>query len=278
MTGMPPTPAPEAKMDWTLINARCQDVLDQFAGAVDLVVTSPPYDDLRAFGGAMDAWDFDAIAPPLAACLAPGGTLVWIVGDAIIDGGESLTSLRQAIAFQYLGLRCHQTLIYEGAHMRQVSENRYMAGTQYMFVFSNGAPKTANIIRDRKNIITGMVPKSQPGRSGDAKPRHGYNARILSEYGKRTNIWRYNAGYQHMGRKGEHQMDIHDHPAVFPYTVAADHINTWSAPGDTVLDPMAGSGTTLRAAYDLGRRAIGIEVSSDYCRQIRRRMAQQTLC
>ena len=168
--------------------------------------------------------------------IAPGGVLVWIVGDAVIDGGESLTSLRQAIAFQDLGLRCHQTLVYEGAHMRQVSENRYMAGTQYMFVFSAGAPKTANIIRDRKNIDAGLLMrKSNAGRNGDAKPRHGFASRILPEYGKRTNIWRYNAGYQHMGRRGEHQMDIHDHPAVFPYAVAADHINTWSAPGDTVL-------------------------------------------
>lgn len=80
-----------------------------------------------------------------------------------------------------------------------------------------------------------------------------------------------------MGRPGEHQQELHDHPAIYPYRLAADHIATWSDPGDTVLDPFCGSGTTIRAAHDLRRRAIGIEVNPDYCRQIRRRMAQEVL-
>ena len=71
--------------------------------------------------------------------------------------------------------------------------------------------------------------------------------------------------------------DAHDHPATFPYRLAADHITTWSNPGDLVLDPMAGSGTTLRAAVNLGRRAVGVEVNPTYCDLIHRRMAQQVL-
>ena len=71
---------------------------------------------------------------------------------------------------------------------------------------------------------------------------------------------------------------MHEHPAIYPYHLAADHIKSWSNPGDLVLDPMAGSGTTGRAAVDLGRRAAMIEVNPAYCDLIRRRMAQQTLC
>ena len=54
------------------------------------------------------------------------------------------------------------------------------------------------------------------------------------------------------------------HPAIFPDKLAIDHIISWTNPGDLVLDPMAGSGTVLKMAQSLGRRWIGIEMSSEY--------------
>jgi site-specific DNA-methyltransferase (adenine-specific) len=62
-----------------------------------------------------------------------------------------------------------------------------------------------------------------------------------------------------------------------PYPMAAAHIQTWTVPGEIVLDPFMGSGTTLRAAKDLNRLAIGIEIEERYCEIAAKRCAQEVL-
>jgi len=68
-----------------------------------------------------------------------------------------------------------------------------------------------------------------------------------------------------------------DHPTQKPLTTASVPIAFSTDPGDLVLDPFAGSGTTLYAAKALGRRAIGVEIDERYCEMAARRLAQDTL-
>ena len=67
------------------------------------------------------------------------------------------------------------------------------------------------------------------------------------------------------------------HPAPFPVELAERCIRLSSWPGETVLDPFMGSGSTLRAAKDLGRKAIGIDMSERYCEIAAKRCAQEVL-
>lgn len=67
------------------------------------------------------------------------------------------------------------------------------------------------------------------------------------------------------------------HPTEKPTAMLTRIADALTADGDTVLDPFAGSGTTLRAAKDLGRRAIGIEISERYCEIAARRLDQGVL-
>ncbi len=88
-----------------IINADSIDVLKLMPkDSVDLVVTSPPYDDLRDYSGSL-IWDFNTfkkIARGLKRVLKPGGVIVWVVGDKTKKGNKSLTSFKQSIFFQDL--------------------------------------------------------------------------------------------------------------------------------------------------------------------------------
>ncbi len=67
------------------------------------------------------------------------------------------------------------------------------------------------------------------------------------------------------------------HPCPKPIKAWSWLLNKGSLEGETILDPFMGSGTTLRAAKDLGRKAIGIEIAENYCEIAAKRMSQEVL-
>lgn len=240
---------------------------------IDLVVTSPPYDNLRDYKGY--SFDFKSIAKELFRVIKEGGVVVWVVADATIDGSETGTSFKQALHFKEIGFNLYDTMIYRRLGMRFPESSRYYPCFEFMFVLSKGKPKTINLIKDRKNITVGqkLARKSQDrNKDGELKPNSAYrldkNRRILS-YGVRWNIWEY-----HTGGVGKSYKEpfVSKHPAVFPEKLAEDHIKSWSNEEDIVLDPMCGSGTTCKMALKNNRKFIGIDISEEYCEIARRRL------
>ena len=75
----------------------------------------------------------------------------------------------------------------------------------------------------------------------------------------------------------DNQLWSREHPAAMPTRPIRKLIEWFTNPGDMVIDPFCGSGTTLRAAKDLGRRAIGIEIEEKYCEIAVKRLAQEVL-
>jgi DNA modification methylase len=228
---------------------------------IDLVVTSPPYDDLRAYGG--HSWDFYGVAWQLKRVLKPGGVIVWVVNDATKDGSETGSSMEQALHFRRLGLNLHDTMIWEKSGAGACGSNlAYLQNFEFSFVISKGRPSKFNPIRDRKNEVVGMKATTAGRIDGGTGTK-----RIVerAEMGTRFNIWRIT---QEMSK---------DHPAPFPLQLAKDHILSWSNAGDIVLDPFSGSGTTAKAAKELGRQYIGFEINPDYCTIADERTAQEVL-
>lgn len=243
--------------------ADCRDFARSLpAGSVDLVLTSPPYDAMRGYTKE-SAWSsavFRELAPELYHALSPGGVIVWVVGDETVKGSETCSSFEQAIYFKSLGLRLHDTMIWNKGGFSAVGAlaTRYAPVFEYMFVFSKGAPKTFNPLKDRPNKSAGRkIVGTNRLPDGSVKPMVT-NGNIVPEFGQRFNVWEMSA---EMSRKPG------AHPAPFPEALARDHILSWTNPGDVVLDPFGGSGTTAVAAQRLGRRWLSSEISPAYTAQ-----------
>jgi len=257
----------------SIICGNCIDIMRQMPdGYIDLTVTSPPYDNLRDYEGY--DFDFRTVAKELYRVTKGGGVVVWVVGDATINGSETGTSFRQALYFKDIGFNLHDTMIYKKDACPYPETNRYYQSFDYMFVLSKGKPKTTNLIRDKLNKTYGSRVASTDRQSdGSLVPSSGAKTRrTIKRYGVRTNIWCYGIG------KGKTTTDeyAYKHPAMFPEQLAEDHIVSWSNPGDIVLDPMCGSGTTCKMAVKNERNYIGIDISEEYVEIARRRIADYT--
>ena len=250
-----------------IICGNCAEIMKSWPDeCIDLTVTSPPYDDLRDYEGY--TFDFETIAKELYRITKPGGVVVWVVGDATIDGSETGTSFRQALYFKDVcGFKLHDTMIYAKNAVSFPDTNRYYQVFEYMFVFSKGRPKTVNLIRDKRNLNFGRaISGADRKKDGTFKARR--KGKVIQKLGVRFNIWEYLTGKYHSTR----DEIAFQHPAMFPEQLAADHIISWSNPGDIVLDPMCGSGTTCKMALKLGRRFIGIDIAEGYCEIARKRV------
>lgn len=242
-----------------LMNGDCLEVMKNIPDeSIDMIITSPPYDNLRTYNNSSE-WSFDIfknISLEMTRILKEGGVIVWVVGDATVDGSETGSSFRQALHFKdECGLRLHDTMIWEKSTAGNPSLNRYHQIFEYMFVFSKGKPKTYNPIKDRENKYAGHVLHgTYRKKNGETKKRHKNNPKTIEKFGQRNNIWKLT----------EEKVFNKLHPAVFPISLAKDHILTWSNEGDIVLDIFMGSGTTGIACLDTGRNFIGIEIDENY--------------
>ena len=260
-----------------IYNMDCLEGMKQIPdGSIDLVVTSPPYDNMRKYGGAAKDWNFDkfkAIAQQLTRILKDGGVIIWVVGDETTGGTESLTSFKQAIYFrEECGLNLYDTMLYMKANPLPQTQRRYEQVFEYMFAFSNGMPAAFNPIRVTSKRAGDY---QQWGRKNNMDERTGRHLREndirqVRETKIHGNAFVYGIGGNETG-----------HPAVFPLQLALDQVFTWSNPGDTVLDPFMGSGTTAVACIKEKRHFIGFELNKEYynkaCQRISAEKRQLTL-
>ncbi len=249
-------------MKYELMLGDCLERMKEIPdGSVDLTVTSPPYDNLRTYNDSLNDWGpekWTAIISDLFRVTKDGGVVVWIVADATIKGSETGTSFRQALYAMECGFKLHDTMIWEKSTFSAVGalKQRYAPVFEYMFVFVKGAFSTFNPIKDKPNKHAGVAHHGTVRqKDGSVRSLSGIKSgKTVAEFGQRHNVWRVNE------EKSLNKL----HPAVFPLSLAQDHVLSWSHEGDTVFDPFMGSGTTGVACANTGRRFIGIERDGKY--------------
>jgi hypothetical protein len=255
-----------------IIPCDCVEGMRHLACAcIPLTVTSPPYDDLRKYGG--HCFEFEAVANELYRITIPGGVVVWVIQNEITDEGESATSFRQCFYFLELGFRLHCTIIMARAGTLSPGNVRYGPSPEYTFVLSKGRPRTVNILKDRPNKHAGVMRTHFTRRSKDGVLYRAGGARTTPAWGKRSAIWCYATGRY----SAKEEFVRRGHPALMPEAMAQDLIISWSQPGDLVFDPMCGAGTTCKMALLNNRSYLGMEVVQRYCEIARERvrLAQQ---
>lgn len=255
-----------------IYQGNCLEIFKQIENeSVDLVLTSPPYDDLRNYKETC-IWNedvFKEVAQGLYEKLKAGGCVIWVVGDKTENGSESLTSFKQAIYFNQIGFNLHDTMIYRKINYMPMplNHNRYEQEFEYMFCFSKGKPKTFNPIK---------IPCKYAGCEHWGKMSYyKEGSDDLIEVQRKTiadtklhgNIFEYRIG-------STNETSEYKHPAMFPLDLARDMVSSWSNKGDIVLDCFMGAGTTGVACVELQREFIGIEIVPEYTKMAKERIRQ----
>lgn len=249
----------------TIYHENCIDTLGKMADDIlDMTITSPPYDDLRDYNGYH--FPVEQIASALYLKTKPGGVVIWVVGDRTLNGDETLTSFHHALTFQEAGFNVHDTMIYaKNNPIPSDCGKRYRQCFEYMFCFSKGQPATFNPImqpiKQEKAFKSFRITKV--GRNDLA---HDH---VAPKQRKVNNIFSYNVGTSSSKDKIAFR-----HPAIFPEQLVEDQINTWTNEGDLVYDCFMGSGTTAKVAHFLNRQWIGSEISGEYVKIAKERLAK----
>lgn len=257
-TGTRPAPPEPAEMGSLSIGDAIEHVGTLRDNSIDLVVFSPPYDEVRDYRG---EWKIDlpALGAALLRVVKDGGFAVVVIGDGTKNQRKSMTTFRTAVAWEDAGWALFESVIYSrdgrpGAWW----STRFRVDHEHILMFYKG--KRPRPVDHHQGL---RVPSKHAGKkwTGTQRMTDGSLIKTTSTVAPdkcRGTIWHY-ATSNSEGNRVKSQ-----HPATFPDALARDLILALSSPGEVVYDPMMGSGTTAVVAAQEGRRFLGNDFSAEY--------------
>jgi len=250
-----------------LVNGDARDLSFIADESVHLVLTSPPYWNLKRYNENPDQMghidDYETFLAELKKVwehvfrvLVPGGRLVCVVGDVCVSrrrfGRHLVFPLHADIAVmcRRIGFDNLNPIIW---HKIANASYEIPNGSKFL-----GKPYEPNAII--KNDMEFILMQRKPG--GYRKPTDEQRRQSMIDK-KDFNRW-FQQIWNIPGASTK------KHPAPFPLELATRLVRMFSFVGDTVLDPFCGSGTTIVAALKNNRNSIGVEIDPEYCQMTAR--------
>lgn len=246
----------------TIYHGDCREVLPNISG-VRCTVTSPPYNTLGARmptsgTGKMrgDAWLAKVNSRGYADDLDEDTYAEWQrqVALMVADAGTADASFFYNHKVRYRG----GVLVHPLDIVR--SFGQWVVRQEIIWARDGGIAFNARMFCPSDERVYWLVRPSSPGIGTPG----GY-------------VWNQSSSANMTVWRIRQEMGVDGHPCPYPPSLPKRCIAATTEPGDVVLDPFMGSGTTLRAAKDLGRKAIGIELEERYCEIAAKRLAQGVL-
>ena len=245
------------------------EVLQEFKkDSIDLIVTSPPYADSRknSYGGVSpdkyNQW-FLPICKELLRVLKPEGTFILNIKEKVVASERHTYMIELILALREMGWLWTEEFVWHKKNCYPGKwPNRFRDAWERLLQFNKN--RKFNMYQDAVREPIGDWAKSRLANLSETDKLRD-DSKAGSGFGKKVSNW--------VGRETVYPTNVlhtstecgnKNHSAAFPRALPEWFINLFTLPGDVVLDPFMGSGTTLKVAKELHRRSIGIDINLQY--------------
>ena len=261
MTAVKITSTFQEQADFVLFPGDCLELLPQLPGqSVKLIVTSPPYNLGKEYERRLSLTSYlDQQRRVITECmrvLHPQGSICWQVGNYVDNGQITPLDVKLYPIFEALGMRMRNRIIWHYGHGLHATR-RFSGRYEVLLWFTRSDTYTFHLDAVR-------VPQKYPGKKYFKGPRRGELSG--NPLGKNPgDVWEIpNVKANHVEKTA--------HPCQFPVELIERLVLAMTDPGDWVLDPFMGAGTTALAALIHQRKAIGAEIMPKYVEIARERV------
>ena len=251
------------------IHGDCGEILKKFPDhSIDLIFTSPPYADQRqkTYGGVSPDHYVDWFlckAKQFLRILKPEGTFILNIKERVVNGERHTYVIELILKMREQGWLWTEEFIWHKKNSYPGKwPNRFRDNWERLIQFNK--QKNFKMYQEAVMVPVGDWAKERLANLSE-KDKTRDNSKVGSGFGKNISNW--------VGRKKVYPTNVlhiatecsnRSHSAVFPADLPSWFIKLFTQPGDIVLDPFMGSGTTALAAIELGRNYIGIDINKEY--------------
>ena len=240
---------------------------------IDLIITSPPYSDQRKSTYGVISTDqyvewFLPISEQLLRVLKPTGTFILNIKEKVVNGERSTYVMELILAMRKQGWLWTEEFIWHKKNSYPGKwPNRFRDAWERLLQFNKS--KKFAMYQEEVMVPMGDWAKTRLKKLSETDKRRD-TSKVGSGFGKNISNWvdrdkAYPTNVLHLATECNNKK----HSAVFPEELPQWFMKLFTQEGDTVLDPFAGSGTTLFVAERMGRNAIGIEIMQEYYQMIK---------